>query len=57
MDIRVTVTAVLDDKSWGFSDLLGVRPFDGNARIEIEKLIADDPYVVIEKGSWRIDKA
>ena len=57
MDIRVTITAVLDDKGWGFSDLLEGREFNDESRAEIEKLISQDPYTVMEKGQWKIDIA
>ena len=57
MDIRVTITAVLDDKGCGFSDLLEGREFDDNSRAEITELISQDPFTVMEKGQWKIDIA
>ena len=57
MDIKVTITAVLDDKGWGFSELLEGRAFNDESRAEIEALISQDPYTVMEKGQWKIDIA
>ena len=57
MNIKVTVTAVLDDRRWGFSDILGGRPFNDATRTEIEKLIAQDPHTVLEQGIWQIEQA
>jgi hypothetical protein len=57
MNIKVTITAVLNDKGWGFSDILDGRPFDDATRSEIENLIAQDPHTVLEQGIWRIEQA
>lgn len=57
MDIKVTITAVLEDKGWGFSELLNGRELNDESRAEIEELIAQDPYSVMERGLWKIDIA
>lgn len=55
MNIRFTLTAVLDDRSWGFSELLGSRRFDEMTRHEIERMIQSDLYSAVDKGTWNIE--
>ena len=55
MNIRFTLTAVLDDRLWGFSELLGSRNFNETTRREIEELILADIYSVVDGGAWSIE--
>jgi len=57
MNIKVTITKVLDDTTWGFSDLLNGRRLDNYTREEIKELIMEDYSEIIEDGVWTIEKA
>ena len=57
MDMKVTITAVLDDRTWGFSELLCGRAFCRATETEVEDLIRQDPVTILEKGKWTIEKA
>ena len=57
MDIKVTITKVLKDETWGFSDLLHGRELNDETRVEIEELILEDISDILDEGIWISEKA
>jgi hypothetical protein len=57
MDIKVTITVVLPDEQWGFSDLLNGRNLNNETIEEIKELILEDTSDLILPENWKIEKA
>lgn len=55
MDIKVTITAVLKDSSWGFSDLLNGSELTEQTKKDIKELIMED-YTEVINGTWEIEE-
>ena len=56
MNIQVTITAILDDEMWGFSDLLNGRELNAETLKEIRELINEDPFEILD-GTWEIKES
>ena len=57
MDIKVTITKVLKDSEWGFSDLINGLPLDEITIPMVRELIEEDTSEIILEGVWKIEKA
>lgn len=56
MNIKVTITAILNDSIWGFSDLLDGRSLTETTMAEIKELIEEDTTDVLS-GKWLIEES
>jgi len=54
MKVKLTSTIVLDDNSWGFTDLMDGRPISGEVIEEIKELIAEDSSGLNNPDNWNI---
>jgi hypothetical protein len=55
MKIQVTITTILDDKLWGFSDLLEERSINEETTKEILELLNEDISEVLSEATWKIE--
>jgi len=56
MDLKMTITAHLEDKTWGFSDLLKGRKLNAETKEEIRDLIEENIHdAITSSGSFKIE--
>ena len=57
MDIKLTSTVILKDKTWGFSDLLDGRELNEDTIEEIKELILEDYSDLTLPENWKIEES